>query len=76
MEEVLPLDNAKLLDAAGPVIANGKLTFDAAKVAARRDAMVERALAKDHAAVIVLGASHDLTDYVRGVVGEGARTSG
>jgi hypothetical protein len=53
LEEVLPLDDAKLLDAAAPVLANGKVTFDAAKVAARRDAMVERALARDHAAVIV-----------------------
>jgi hypothetical protein len=69
--EVLPLDDAKLLDAAAPVLANGKVTFDAAKVAARRDAMVQWALAKDHAAVIVLGGSHDLTDNVRGIVGEG-----
>jgi hypothetical protein len=71
LEEVLPLDDAETLDAAGPVFADGKVTFDSAKVAARRDAMVQRALAKDHAAVIVLGASHDLTDNVRGVVGEG-----
>jgi hypothetical protein len=71
LEEVLPLDDAKLLDAAGPVVASGKVTFDAAKVAARQDAMVQRALAKDHAAVIVLGGSHDLTDNVRGIVGEG-----
>jgi hypothetical protein len=33
--------------------------------------MVQNALAKDHAAVIVLGGSHDLTDNVRGIVGEG-----
>jgi hypothetical protein len=33
--------------------------------------IVERALAKDHAAVIVLGASHDLTENVRAVVGDG-----
>jgi hypothetical protein len=71
LEEVLPLDDAELLDAAGPVLANGKLAFDPLKVAARQDAMVQRALAKDHAAVIVLGGSHDLTDSVRGVVGEG-----
>ena len=64
-------DDAILLDAAAPVLANGKVTFDAAKVAARRDAMVQRALAKDHAAVIVLGASHVLTDNVRGIVGQG-----
>ena len=37
----------------------------------RRDAIVERALAKDHAAVIVLGAANDLTDNIRGVFGEG-----
>jgi hypothetical protein len=71
LQEVLPLDDAELLDAAGPVLANGKLTFDAAKLQARRDAMVQLALAEDHAAVIVLGGSHDLTENVRGIVGEG-----
>jgi hypothetical protein len=69
--EVLPLDDAELLDAAGPDLANGKLAFDPLTVAARQDAMVQRALAKDHTAVIVLGGSHDLTDSVRGIVGEG-----
>jgi hypothetical protein len=33
--------------------------------------MLRQALAKDHAAVIVLGGTHDLTDNVRGIVGEG-----
>jgi hypothetical protein len=71
LEEVLPLDDAELLDAAGPDLANGKLAFDPLKVAAREHAMVRRALATDHAAVIVLGGSHDLTDSIRGVVGDG-----
>jgi hypothetical protein len=68
---VLPLDDAELFDAAGPDLANGKLAFDPLKVAARQDAMVQRALATAHVAVIVLGGSHDLTDSVRGIVGEG-----
>jgi hypothetical protein len=76
LQEVLPLDDAELLDAAGPDLANGKLAFDPLKVAARRDAMVQRALAKGHAAVIVLGRSHDLTENVLRIVGEGAITSG
>jgi hypothetical protein len=71
LQEVLPLDDTELLDAAGPDLANGKLAFDPLKVAARRDAMVRRALAEDHVAVIVLGGSHDLTDSVRSIVGEG-----
>jgi hypothetical protein len=70
LQEVFPLDDAELLDAAAPVLANGKVTFDAAKVAARRDAMIRRALATPRCAVIVLGGSHDLTENVLRIVGE------
>jgi hypothetical protein len=71
LEEVLPLDDTELLDAAGPDLAKDQLAFDPLRVEARRDAMVRRALATNHAAVIVLGWSHDLTENVRGIVGEG-----
>jgi len=70
LEEVLPPDDEKLLDAAKAVLTGGKLTVNAAKVAERREAMVQKALAKEPVAVIILGGSHDLTDAVRGVIGE------
>ena len=68
--EVLPLDDATLLDAAEPVVADGKVSIDPAKDAKRREAMVKLALANDSVAVIVLGGSHDLSDTLRAVIGE------
>lgn len=67
LAEVLPLDDARLLDLAKPVVTEGRLVFDKAKVAEREDAMVKNALAKDALAVIVLGGSHDLTGSVQRV---------
>jgi hypothetical protein len=62
LKVVLPLDDAELLDAAGPM-ANGKQDRDAM---ARRDAaMVKRALASGPVAVIICGGSHDLTAEIR-----------
>jgi hypothetical protein len=52
LEEVLPLEDAELLDAAGPILTNGKMTCDAAKLQSRQGAMVRPALATDHEAVI------------------------
>jgi hypothetical protein len=60
LDAVLPLDDAKLLDAAGPVLPKGKQ--DSAAVARREQAMVKKALAAaEPVAVITCGASHDLT---------------
>jgi hypothetical protein len=53
--EVLPPDDAALLDAARPVLPNGKVWADAAKVLEREDAQVRAALASGPCAVIVLG---------------------
>jgi hypothetical protein len=53
--DVLPLDDATTLDPAQP------LRADPAKLAARHEAQVGAALASGPVAVIVLGASHDLS---------------
>jgi hypothetical protein len=63
--EVLPLDDAVLLDKAKPVTPDGKVRLDAAVVAARNDAQVRVALKSGPVAVIVLGGGHDLTPSVR-----------
>lgn len=69
IEEVLPLDDAEQLDRAKPITPDGKVKFDPAKLAARRDAIVRAATAKEPFAMIVLGGSHDLSDSVRRLSG-------
>lgn len=65
--EVLPLEDKKFWQAARP-IKDGKIFFDPVKVEARRDAMVRNCLTRS-TAVIVLGASHDLTESLRRIAG-------
>jgi hypothetical protein len=62
LDAVLPLDDAKLLDADGPILPGGKQ--DSAAVANREAAMVKRALAAGSVAVIICGDSHDLSAAV------------
>jgi hypothetical protein len=65
IEEVLPLEDAELLDQAKPITPDGRVMFDADKLAARRDGIVKAATARGPFALIVLGGSHDLSDSVR-----------
>jgi hypothetical protein len=65
IEEVLPLDDAELLDQAKPITPDGRVIFDPDKLAARRDRIVKVAMARGPFALIVLGGSHDLSDSVR-----------
>jgi len=65
IDEVLPLDDADLLDKAKPITAEGKVKADPAKLMARRDAQVKAVLARGPLALIVLGGAHDLSDSVR-----------
>jgi hypothetical protein len=67
--DVLPLDDADLLDAANPVRADGTVRLDPARVEARHDGQVRRALARGPVAVLVLGGAHDLSASVRRVGG-------
>ena len=63
--DVLPLDDADLLEGAKPVRPDGTVRFDPKKVEARHDGQVRRALAAGPCAVIVLGGAHDLSARVR-----------
>jgi hypothetical protein len=64
LDVVLPLDDAKLLDEAAPVLPGGKC--DPSAVARREQAMVKKALAAAvPVAIIICGASHDLTAAIR-----------
>lgn len=63
--DVLPLDDADLLEGARPVRSDGAVRFDHDKVEARHDGQVRRALAAGPCAVLVLGGAHDLSASVR-----------
>jgi hypothetical protein len=62
VEEVLPLDDAGLLDAAKPS-PGGEV--ERAKLEARHDSQVRAALASGLCALLVLGGGHDLAESVR-----------
>lgn len=63
--EVLPLDDADLLEGAKPIRPDGTVRFDPDRVEARHDGQVRRALAAGPVAVLVLGGAHDLSASVR-----------
>lgn len=69
IEQVLPLDDANLLDRAKPITPSG-VKLDREKIAAREDAQVKAVMATGGFGLIVLGGSHDLSDSVRRL-GEG-----
>ena len=60
-----PLDDADLLEGAKPVRPDGTVKIDQARVEARHDGQVKRALASGPCSVIVLGGAHDLSASVR-----------
>jgi hypothetical protein len=61
-QQVLPFDDATLLDAAKPLLDNGQIVPDLAAKAKRQDSMAQALLKAESVAVAVLGGSHDLTD--------------
>ena len=65
IDDVLPLDDADLLDRAKPVTPEGKIRLDKEKVKARKDAQVKAVMDKGGFGLIVLGGAHDLSDSVR-----------
>jgi len=65
IEEVLPLDDADLLDRAKLITPDNKVKLDPGKVKARQDAQVKVVLDKGAFGLIVLGGAHDLSDSVR-----------
>ena len=65
IDDVLPLDDADLLDRAKPVTPEGKIRLDKEKVKARNDAQVKAVMDGGGFGLIVLGGAHDLSDSVR-----------
>jgi hypothetical protein len=65
IDEVLPLDDADLLEEARPNTLEGQLKMDPAKLTARHDAQVKAVLGNGAFGLIVLGGPHDLSDSVR-----------
>jgi len=69
IEEVLPVEDHELLDAANPITSDGQVRFDAEKVKARRDAIVKNVLKSGSFGLMILGGDHDLTENVKLVGG-------
>ena len=69
LEEVLPLDDAKVLKEAYPLTADGKITLDAKAIEARQDAQVRAMIDKGPFALCILGGAHDLADNVKRLAG-------
>ena len=69
IEEILPMEDEDILDAANPVTAEGQVQFDAEKVKARRDAVVKNVLKARPFGLMILGGDHDLTENVKRVGG-------
>lgn len=65
VREVLPLDDAALLDQAKPITPEGKTKFDPDKMKARHDAQVKAVMDKGGCGLVVLGGAHDLGESVR-----------
>lgn len=69
ISEVTALDDGRLLDAAKPIMPDGRVRFDADKVREREDAQVRAALDDGPVSLIVLDGAQDLSDSVRRVAG-------
>jgi hypothetical protein len=63
--EVVPLDEAHILDHPKSVRPDGMVLLDPSLNEARHDAQVKRAVAAGKCSVMVLGGAHDLSDSVR-----------
>lgn len=63
LERVLPLEDAAAKRAANPV-KGGRIAPDAARIGARKAAMVKNVFDRGPVGVIVLGSSHDLTEHL------------
>ncbi|MFH1924332.1 MAG: hypothetical protein ABIP48_31155 [Planctomycetota bacterium] len=64
LEEVVPVDDAELLDRANPVAEDGKVRLDREVIEARQDAQVRAMLEDSPFALVILGGAHDLADNV------------
>jgi hypothetical protein len=64
VEEVLPLDDARLLEEAKPIDPSGRYHLDAAKLSARHDGQVQATLKGGPFALVLLGGAHDLSQSI------------
>ena len=69
LQDVLPAEDAELLDAANPVQTDGSVRYDAAAVEQREDAIVRAMLHCPKLAIIILGGDHDLGDNIERFAG-------
>jgi hypothetical protein len=67
LQQVLPLDDAALLDATKPRLKNGEVAPDPAAKVARQDEMVRKLVKAGPVAAAVLGGVHDLVESVQRV---------
>jgi hypothetical protein len=65
MKDVLPLDDADLLEESKPISPQGEFSLDPSKLKARHDAQIRTVLERGTFGLIMLGAGHDLSDSVR-----------
>jgi hypothetical protein len=65
LQDVLPLDDTRLMEAANPVGADSSVIFDETANAAREGEMVRRLLSDGPVVVFVLGGDHDLRDEIK-----------
>ena len=64
LHEVLPLDDARLLDEADPLTETGQVDLNPAAIEARQDAQVRTLLEAESFAFVILGGAHDLGDDI------------
>ncbi len=65
LDDVRPLDDAELMDAANPVQPDGTIEFDERANTAREAGMVQRLLDDGPVVIFVLGGDHDLRDELK-----------
>ena len=69
LDEVLPLDDAGLLDKADPLTEAGRVALRPDAIEARQDAQVRTLLKAGAFAFVILGGAHDLQDNIKRLSG-------
>ena len=64
MEDVLPVEDARLYEKANPLSEDGHIELDPETIEAREDEMVKKMLDGGPFAFVVLGGGHDLSDNI------------
>lgn len=64
IEDVLPIEDADVLEKANPITPDNKVRLDQARITERHDAIVRNVLKDGSLALINLGGEHDLTESI------------